>query len=690
MDNDQLAQHRLTGFAVLTVDWNIRRRSYVDNFLNYVMAALGAKQNEALNSHDVTDILSQEYGIRLPERVVNKVLNRSRRLGLTEKKGQELYKATNKGDKELSKISPQIDTLKRQQQDLANAFVDWAQKEIDLKLKTEEATKAIIEYVETYYGSILSMAQGSGSIGSLPSVEPTQMQRLTASFIDHVSHSDAQRFNYLVNVAQGSMLLSSLFAPAPVNMEKQFKNTTVLLDTKIIFRALGYEGSRAKAATLDWIKLLEAQNAKVSVFEFTLTEARSVIRYCIRAYTQGTLWRESPGSVGAHFFESDTSLTEMELQEGTVESRLSEINIETVPNPEYDERYVIDEEKLSEVMLTSSQYYKPAALEHDTKALAAIIRMRRGRAMDSLEECRAVFVTTNSRIIRAARKVEDLRNEPWYVAMLDTDIATLAWIKSPPSAPDLPRETVLATCLGVLRPGPEIWSSYVRELEKLHAISEISDSELVLLRLKYEKDNLAFVGIKDARGEGFEAELSMSVREARSEMEATIAAPFRDAALSAEHKEQEIQSFLNKVQRDAQEYRVTADTAKSAADAAQQAAEEARTLAIDLSQQNKTLQERIISSARSSSRNLGMSVNFVIFIALALLALGAISWRDDPKFASKAWQIAFNITLTINIALGGLQLFSRKVGRIMETWYYNRRLKKLGIIDTLDESPQQA
>jgi len=71
--------------------------------------------------------------------------------------------------------------------------------------------------------------------------------------------------------------------------------------------------------------------------------------------------------------------------------------------PEYTERLQIDEQALERVLENRIGYGddRARARIRDVNSLSGIHRLRRGRPYFHIEECKAMFVTTNSSLVRA-------------------------------------------------------------------------------------------------------------------------------------------------------------------------------------------------------------------------------------------------------------------------------------------------
>lgn len=642
-DHNQHVAHRLTGFAVLTVDWSDNHTSYLDNFIDFVLSSIVASSLGALSSHEITNALYDSYGIHLPERVVSQILKRGVKLSVLDKGVGNLFQATAKGQRKVSSIRPRLIELSGEQSKLVEAFAEWVRDKHQISLTEETAIEALVNYVDTYYGSLMSTAIGSGSIGTLPPQEPSQLQWLSASFVKWASDNDPQSFAFLINVAKGSMLFAALFTPKLVQLDHQFNDTTILLDTKILFRALGYEGPEARDATLEYINLLVVQGAAVATFDFTLQEAKSVLGNSCQLAKLGKLWTSRPGTVGASYFLSNASPGQIDLDIAQLENHLRALNINVVMSPIYDERYVVDEQEIEDKILAKTRSYRDGALRHDVNALAAIVRLRHGSARDSLENCRAVFVTLNTPLLMVAHEVQDLRHEPWHVAMHDTDIATLAWIKSPPSAPDLPKQLMLATCLSVLHPTDSRWQAYIQVFEDMLSKGEVTDSDVVSLRELYEKDNLFFPPASNRSSNNIRANVVTSLEKVKLIEKETIESPLKQELLEAAEREAALRRDLEESQR------VTAGLMATRA--------------------------REESDLRAKCKTQGKWTNRSVATALCLL-LFITTFIPDLEVHSKYWDLAAKGLFIVVCIFGSLL----KPGKILGRKAENRFLSRKGLL----------
>ena len=100
------------------------------------------------------------------------------------------------------------------------------------------------------------------------------------------------------------------------------------------------------------------------------------------------------------------------------------------------------------------------------------------------EDAAAVLVTSNSALARAAYDYGRSQESTKEVSAVITSfsLANLAWLKAPLGSPDLPQAEMIALCYAAMNPRESLWSVYVREIDKLEEIGNITARDHELLR----------------------------------------------------------------------------------------------------------------------------------------------------------------------------------------------------------------
>lgn len=644
---DDAAIRRMAAFAVTTVDWSNQRRSYLDNFLNYVLAVVPPTSSTAFPVEAIRPSIVQQFNLQLPVSIVQQLVKRGVKLGYVDMVSPHALTLSEKGKREVSPIPYTLKKLSEEQRTVAEQFKDWAGKKLGVTMDQARATSILLNYVETYYCSLMVLADGGGATDRFPQIEPTAEQKLAAAFIASLDENGSL-FESIANMARGSMMVSALYSTSLVDTTRGFRGTTLYLDTKIALRALGYEGEPAQQSTRELIDLLIRQNARVAVFDFTLREIRSVLDAVAAKARGGRIWDARPGTVESFFYRIDASNAVIEQHSIRVESELQSLGLAVDPAPSFENhRFVIDEGEVEAMLLAGNPYYRNTALQHDVQLIASVVRARGGRARDSLEESRATFVTLNSLVVETARSVQGQYRESWPLVMFETDVASLTWIKEPVAAPNLPKHQLLATSLGVMNPGKHDWDLYISEITRLLSSGEITDNDVILLRQKYEIDKLAFVP-RTSDETTRRKEIRLSIEQAKDEVAAALTAPVR-----AENEQLEAQ--------------LAEATAASAA-TEQQA-------------------DRLLRALLAPKWRRGNALQWVLFGAAFVLCGSAILASFVPEWMNSIGRMPLGDWLVGGIRLiavlaaigGGLSGAFRSLGRWAKKRYLLRSLRKFDV-----------
>jgi hypothetical protein len=274
--------------------------------------------------------------------------------------------------------------------------------------------------------------------------------------------------------------------------------------------------------------------------------------------------------------------------------------------PNYPVELSIDETRLEQLLRETVRYQRDEARVYDVRSITAIVRIRHGRTPEVLERAKAIFVTSNGSLVTACNRFfgEGPNGFAVPVAARDWELGTIAWLKRPFSAPDLPRKQILADCVGAVRPTAELWRKYLEAIERLREDDELDEESYVVLRHSVEAKRAlmnATLGSEDAFVIGSVPEI---LERAFGERQGESAA-----------EKQKLQSELARQE----EQRLAADHALSAAQAALEEERERSCEAVDAIQRRQwdRIDERSGRYARRITRG--------CFILLALVVVGGLA-----------------------------------------------------------------
>ena len=105
-----------------------------------------------------------------------------------------------------------------------------------------------------------------------------------------------------------------------------------------------------------------------------------------------------------------------------------------------------------------------------------------------IEDCRALFITTNKAVARASRSFFQSQTHDSFIPPCITDysLTNLLWLKMPLKMPDLPMKRIIADCYAALQPDEKLIRAYLSKIDKLEQEREIAEEEVFMLRYSLE------------------------------------------------------------------------------------------------------------------------------------------------------------------------------------------------------------
>ena len=76
-----MADNALISLAVLKVNWDRNRQSYIDNFVPFVAECIRVQETEVVSTPEVQQAIGTSFRLRIPQNVIGRILTRARRFG---------------------------------------------------------------------------------------------------------------------------------------------------------------------------------------------------------------------------------------------------------------------------------------------------------------------------------------------------------------------------------------------------------------------------------------------------------------------------------------------------------------------------------------------------------------------------------------------------------------------------------
>jgi hypothetical protein len=467
----------LISLAILKVHWDTRRRDYIDNFVPMVAECIRTSEHDVISIAALQQEVRTAFGLRLPQHNLRIILNRIAKLGLIQSKDR-VYVRDQSALRELNFHAVQSSVVAMHEQLIAS-FRSFARERHQLEWTIDDTEKALHSYLETF--ALLDGTDGESSPKPAEGAEAANF--VAGAFVRHLRQNDPKAFEYLETIVKGDILATAIFLPDPSRAAQKFRKTSVYLDTSVLVFALGYAGESRAAPAREMLELLYQAGADLRCFSHTADEIRSILTACAYRIEKNQLV-DSYGPSIEYFLERGFPASEIRIFIEKLEKDLAGLRVKIVDKPPFEADYMVDEQQLAEHIKKYVAYRADNALWRDVGSISSVIRLRGGHDTPRVEECRAVFVSTNGGLVRAAREFgrSEAVGNSVPPALTDHALTNMLWLKLPVQAQDLPRQRLIAASYAATQPDDKLWSKFLEQLAKDRASATVSEEDYYLLR----------------------------------------------------------------------------------------------------------------------------------------------------------------------------------------------------------------
>jgi hypothetical protein len=469
----------IVSLAILKVNWDARRKDYVDNFVPIVAECIRLGEHEVVSLPNLQFNILTRFGLRIPQNQLRAILSRVSKQGYIRAENRAYVRVPEK----LAQLT--FDAVQQQvvakHEQVLNSIVTYAKERFDLTWSVQDAERGLYSYLESY-----QLLDTNTVVVATPLQEHDVAkvgEFVVGSFVTEAREKRRPEFDYFETIAKGDILATAMFLPDPNRTAQKFRKTYVYFDTSFLIYALGHGGEARQAPCVELLQLLYKAGADLRCFSHNLDEIRASLVACAIRMEKNQL-ADAYGPSIEYFIEKGLQPSEVRLRSAKVEGDLEALRVKVVETPPFDKDYMIDEQALADAIQKEFTYSNQNALWRDVSSISSVIRLRRGHQSQMVEECRAVFVTTNTVLVRAGKEFTERGRELNIVPPVLTDhaLTNLLWLKMPMQAPDLPRKRIIAASFAAAQPDEQLWQRYLAEINKLKEDKTVSAEDYFLLR----------------------------------------------------------------------------------------------------------------------------------------------------------------------------------------------------------------
>lgn len=486
-----MLHNTIISLALLKVNWDHLKKDYLENFLPFLATLCVKKKYSVIDINSICADFEAEYGLVIPYHPMITIFDRARKRGILKKQNHKLYPVHDKLlELDFSDFSKtQADNNNK----LLNSIISFAYDNYSITLTEDDAEKSLLSMLQDRDLEIIFAAE-EGRL--FPEVESKKTHKfLINKFIQHASKSDSEIFSFILNMAIGHVLASSILYSDFTKFEGSLKNIEFFFDTRFILRVLGTEGEERQHHYIEFLRHVLDEGASLRIFRHTFDEIMAILNTCLK-WVDNQYYDPTKASAACNYFvQQNYKQSDVERFIVKAESILKGYRIDIVeaPDPDRYKAFQIDENQLKESIITIykerySYFYEKEwddILLRDIKSISSIYRLRKGKRPHSLSKVGSMFVTTNSVLAYSSKVFQRTIENGGFIypaCITDVFLGTLVWLQSPTRVASLNRKKIIADCYSAVQPSKHLIKKYLQEIEKLKKEDKITEDECYLLR----------------------------------------------------------------------------------------------------------------------------------------------------------------------------------------------------------------
>jgi len=458
----------LVSIAMLKVQID-SQKDYLDYLVPFVIDVLSLKKPEVINEEITKKLLKTEFGLNIPERTIQIILKRlAKKSYIMKQHGvyvfAEKFPESNLQN-ERANAQRHINSVIL---DIKNFWKSYEKKD----LEEEQIVRSLLAVLSDFTTPALS-AYLKGTVIPDEIVTTSENHIMIGKYILHIYKSSPNKLDSFILLLKGHMIANAILCPDLQDVKNNYKNLTFYLDTPLVIQLLGFEGIFKKEAIEELVKLLKKLKAEIAIFEHTYDEVHDVLERSADYIDKN----DGRGPIVIEARKNKTKKSDILLFLADLKDSIVEKGISIKKTPSHTSTFQINEDAFENTLDNTLSYRNKNAKSKDIESVRSIYELRKGDYPRSLEDSKAVLVTSNTQFSKAAYEFGKRYQEAEKVSSVITDfsLANIAWLKAPGGALSLPEKEILAYSYASMCPSNNMLNKFLEEVEKLKNSNLISE-----------------------------------------------------------------------------------------------------------------------------------------------------------------------------------------------------------------------
>jgi hypothetical protein len=262
-------------FALITTFYKYGKTLYV-SFLPLIIDCAQKIVNEYIAINDLQRKCKEIYGIDLPQNIIKRILIVGKGEGYFSIE-KEIIKKNKKSD-EIN-VSETQKKYMQEHECIVTNFITFIKSYKKIEITKDQAESAMYEFMEENVYKLIKniIVRDTTEIKTIGHELKISFGQYLKNIIESGNETSLL---YISDIAKGLMIQNAIYLPNNDSLERKFNDTFLILDTPIMLSLLGYAGKELETPIKEFVKIAISSNAKLGVFDFTISEIASILQDC--------------------------------------------------------------------------------------------------------------------------------------------------------------------------------------------------------------------------------------------------------------------------------------------------------------------------------------------------------------------------------------------------------------------------
>lgn len=298
-----------------------------------------------------------------------------------------------------------------------------------------------------------------------------KMDVLCSAFIVDTHQKNKALYELIVRIASGALISEVVLNFQTPATGVNLSSLNVVFDAPLVMSILDLTSEQEHKYANSLLEKLIQNKAKICIFQHSVEEMHSNLKSVLNRFEKGTATGATARRLANTVFKAYVLSVFKDIQ-----SVLVQKNIKVIQAPSSTSSYqYLSQDEQDSFRTVLGIYENPTAQERDAASMAAVVRLRQGKAVKAsqFQNSQYIFITRNpwipEKVLRFLVKRKILADNDTPPVISDRYLAGILWVMFGGKSEEFTRYRLLANCTAALEPRNDVVQKTNKFLKDLDA-----------------------------------------------------------------------------------------------------------------------------------------------------------------------------------------------------------------------------